>query len=73
MPHDGRHRLVEERQVEVFNVHEFELGVGTLLRDFVNPFGYGLALATGPRASDDDGDSEREFLSCGSYLAGYIL
>src|SRR2546426_2127552 len=23
LPHDGRHRLVEERQVEVFDVHEF--------------------------------------------------
>jgi len=55
--HDGRHRLVEERQIEVFNVHEFELGVGPLLRDFVNPFGHRLAVATGPCASDDDGDS----------------
>ena len=41
-----------------FNVHEFELGVGTLLCDFVNPFGHGLAVATGPCASDDDGDSK---------------
>jgi hypothetical protein len=24
------------------------------LCDFVNPFGHGLALATGPRASNDD-------------------
>ena len=56
MPHDGRHRLVEERQVEVFDVHEFKLGVPTLLREFVNPFGHGLAVAPGPCASDDDGD-----------------
>ncbi len=28
LPHDGRDRLVEERQVELLNVHEFELGVG---------------------------------------------
>ena len=54
----GRHRLVEERQVEVFDVHEFELGVGTLLCDFVNSFGHGLAVATGSCTSDDDGDSE---------------
>jgi len=40
--------------------HEFQLGVGTLLRDFVNPFGHGLALATGPRASDDDGNSKHK-------------
>jgi hypothetical protein len=26
------YRLVEERQVEVFDVHEFELGVGALVR-----------------------------------------
>src|SRR6266516_4088532 len=59
LPHDGRHRLVEERQVEVFNVHEFELGVGALFRDFVDPFGNGLAVATGPRAPDDDGNSKQ--------------
>ena len=52
----GRHRLVEERQVEVFDVHEFKLGVAPLLCDFVNPFGHGLAVATRSRASDDDAD-----------------
>src|SRR5258705_120042 len=61
----GRHRLVEERQVEVFDVHEFELGVGALLCDFVNPFGHGLAVATGPRASDDDSNSKHNFLLFG--------
>ena len=60
--HDGRHRLVEERQIEVFNVHEFELGVGALLRDFVDPFGDGLAVATGPRASEDDCNFEHKFV-----------
>src|SRR5438128_6144901 len=54
----GRHRLVEKRQVEVYDVHEFELGVGPLFRDFVDPFGDGLAVATGPRASEDDGNSQ---------------
>src|SRR6266849_6186774 len=53
LPHDGRHRLVEERQ--------FELRVATLLRDFVNPFGHGLAVATGPRASEDDSNSKHSF------------
>jgi hypothetical protein len=51
-----RHRLIKEWQVVVFDVHEFKLGVATLLRDFVNPFGHGFAFATGPRASDDDGN-----------------
>ena len=58
LSHYGRHRLVEERQVEVFDVHEFELGVPTLFRDFVDPFGNGLAIAAGPCASDDDGNSK---------------
>jgi hypothetical protein len=58
LPHDGRHRLVEERQVEIFNVYQFELGVGALFREFANPFGHGLAVATGPRATNDDGNFE---------------
>src|SRR5436190_16105299 len=65
LPHDGRHRLVEERQVEVFDVHEFELGVGALFRDFVDPFGDGLAVAPRPRASHDDGNSKHSFLLFG--------
>jgi len=56
LPHNGRHWLVEERQVELFNVHEFKLGVAALFRDFVDPFGHGLSVATGPRASDDYGN-----------------
>jgi hypothetical protein len=41
------------------------LGVAALLRDFVNPFGHDLAVATGPRASDDDGNPKDKFLPCG--------
>src|SRR2546425_169873 len=33
-------------------------GVATPLRDFVGPFGDGLALATGPSAPDNDGNSK---------------
>src|SRR6266567_2393965 len=62
LPHYWWHRLVEERQVEVFDVHELELGVSTLLCDFVNPFSHGLAVATGPRASNDDGNLKHKFL-----------
>src|SRR5437667_317826 len=39
------------------SLHDFEVGVGRLLRDFANPFSHRLALATGPRASDGDDDS----------------
>ena len=37
LPHYRRHWFIEERQVEVFDVHEFELGVAALFRDF-GPF-----------------------------------
>src|SRR5882724_5094920 len=56
LPHGRRHWLVEKRQVDVFDVYEFELGVAALLRDLVNPFTYGLAVATRAGASDDDGN-----------------
>src|SRR5258706_392114 len=52
------------RPAEVFYVHEFELGVATLLRDFLSPLGDGLAVATRPRASEDDGNSKHKFLPC---------
>jgi hypothetical protein len=68
--HNRRHRLVEERQIEVFDVHEIKLGVAALSRDFVNPFGHGLAPATGPRASDDDGNSKHKFILCGFQMRG---
>src|SRR5438132_10307622 len=68
----GRHRLVEKRQVEVYDVHEFELGVGPLFRDFVDPFGDGLAVATGPRASEDDGNSQHGF-SCSVSMFQFVL
>src|SRR5207244_3031749 len=45
-------------QVEIFDIHKFKLGVATPLRDFVSPFGDGLALAAGPRAPDNDGNSK---------------
>src|SRR5438067_1373277 len=62
LPIMGGTGFVEERQVEVFDVHEFELGIPTLLRDFVNPFGHGLAVATGSCASEDDCDLKHNFL-----------
>lgn len=66
LAHLRRQWLVKERQVEVFDIHELKkLGIATLLRDFLYPFGHSLALATGPRASDDDGNSKHKFLLCG--------
>ncbi len=56
LPERRRHRFVEKRQVEIFDVHEFELGVAALFRDFIDPLGYSLAISTRARASDNDRD-----------------
>src|SRR5206468_995777 len=56
LAHDGRHRLVENRQVEVFDVHEFELSIAAFFRDFVDPLRYRLAISTRPCASENDCD-----------------
>src|SRR5258707_1219872 len=63
LSHYWWHRLVEQRQVKIFDVHELELSVAALRRNFINPFSYGLAVATRPRASDDDGNLEHKFFS----------
>jgi len=61
LPHYWRHWLVQKRQVEILDVDEFEFSVAALLRDFVNPFSHGLAVATRPRASNDNGNLEHKF------------
>ena len=62
LPHYWRHWLVQKRQVEILDVDEFEFSVAALLRDFVNPFSHGLAVATRPRASNDDANPKHKFL-----------
>src|SRR4029077_8234501 len=54
----------EKREVEVFDVHEFELGVAAPLRDLINPFGYGFTVAAGPRTSEDDCNFKHYFPCC---------
>src|ERR1700716_2624567 len=56
LPHYWRHRLVEKRQIEIFDVHEFELGVAALFRDFIDPLRYRLAISTRAGASENDCD-----------------
>ena len=60
----GGNRFVQQRQIEVFDVHEFKLGVAALLCDLVNPFSYRLTVTTGPRAANDDGNLKHTFLHC---------
>ena len=50
------HWLFEKRQVETFDVHEFELGLAALFRDVIDPFRYRLAVSTRARASENDCD-----------------
>lgn len=54
LPHYWWRRLVQQRQVEIFDVHEFELGVAALLRDLIDPLRYRLAISTRARASEND-------------------
>ena len=51
LPHYCWRRLVEQRQVEIFDVYEFEFGVAALFRDFIDPLRYRLAISTRARAS----------------------
>src|SRR6266403_4405853 len=56
LPHRGRRRFVKKRQVEIFDVHEFELSVAALFRDFTNPFRDGFTVSIRARASENDCD-----------------
>src|SRR6266487_2728835 len=56
LPHRGRHGLVEKRQVEIFDVYEFELSVAALFRNFVDPFRDGFTVSIRARASENDCD-----------------
>src|SRR6266576_385372 len=40
LSHGRRHRLVEERQVEIFDVYKFELSIAAFFRDCVDPLRY---------------------------------
>jgi hypothetical protein len=54
LPHGRGHGLVEQRQVEILDIHQLELSVIALLRDFLNPATDRLADAPRACASNDD-------------------
>src|SRR4029077_5450451 len=56
LPHRRRRRFVEKREVEILDVHEFELGVAALFRDFVDPFRDGFTVSIRACASENDCD-----------------
>ena len=62
LPHYWWRRLVQKRQVEIFDVHEFELGVAALFRDLIDPFCYCFAISIRARASNNDCDLKHKFL-----------
>jgi hypothetical protein len=68
LPHGCRDRLIEQGQVEILYVHDFERGVASLAGDVIDPACDGLRLASRPRASDDDSDFQHE--SASLFVAG---
>jgi hypothetical protein len=62
LPHYWRYRLVEKRQVEIFDVDELEFGVAALFRDLIDPLGDRFAISARARASNDDGNFKHKFL-----------
>ena len=60
LTHCRRDRLVEQGQIEVFYVHDFERGVAPLARDVIDPVRDGIRNSARPRASGDDGDFQHD-------------
>src|ERR1700731_2924743 len=63
LSHHGRHRFIEERQLEIPDINQFEPRIAALAGDAVDPIGNGLGPATRSCAADDDGDIDHRFLS----------
>ena len=63
LTHGCRDRLVEQGQVEILDVHDFERGVASFARDVIDPPRDGFRLAFRPRASDDDSNFQHESVS----------
>src|SRR4029077_5775627 len=72
LPHYWWNRFVEKRQVEIFDIHEFELGVAALFGGFMDPFRYRLAISIRARASDNDRDPKHKFLLDGLRLRDFV-
>jgi hypothetical protein len=54
LSHRRRDWLIEQRQVEIFDVDELELSVGPFLRELEDPAGNSLANASRTSAADND-------------------
>src|SRR5580693_350061 len=67
LTHGCRDRLIEQGQIEILYVHDFERGIAALARDVIDPARDGLRLSARPRASNDDGDFQHE---SGSFSRG---
>ena len=48
-------RLIQEWQIEVFNINKLELGIDAFLCNLVDPAGYCLAIAAWTSAPEDNG------------------
>src|ERR1700720_3162997 len=67
LTHGCRDRLIEQGQIEIFYVHDFERCIAPLVCDVIDPARDGLRLSARPRASNDDGDFQHE---SGSFSRG---
>ncbi len=54
--HHGRRRLIQQRQVEIGNVDQLELGIAAFLGFGQYPVGDGFGVAARAGAAQDDGD-----------------
>src|ERR1700724_1827022 len=63
LSHHGRHRFIEERQLEIPDINQFEPRIAALAGDAVDPIGNGLGPATRSCAAHDDGDIDHRFSS----------
>ena len=60
-------RLIQQGQIEILYVHDFERCIAPLARDVIDPARDDLRLSARPRASNDDGDFQHE---SGSFSRG---
>jgi len=61
--HDGRHRLIEERQLVILDIHNLELRVLAALEEVVHPLCDGGGFSSRSRTAYDDSQSSAFALS----------
>src|ERR1700692_3241575 len=60
--HHGRHRLIEERQLEILNINQFKPRVAALAGDAMDPIGNWCGPAPRWSTANDDGYIDHRFV-----------